>query len=215
MQYILEFLGLMAVFSIFIVVPGADFAVILRQSIVHGRRAAVMTGLGMGFSLLFHISYTILGLGLIVSKSLMLFAMIKWAGVTYLVYLVYLGIKSFREPGFKVRDIEVTAEDREPVSMLKCLGMGFITNALNPKPVLFFLSLFSTLVHHDTPALIQFSYGIGMATALVAWFAGVSYFFTVKTIRDRFIASGKWFNRVTGAALVGFGFRLALSRAAD
>ena len=212
MQYILEFLGLMAVFSIFIVVPGADFAVILRQSIVHGRRAAIMTGLGMGFSLLFHISYTILGLGIIVSKSLMLFAMIKWAGVAY---LVYLGIKSFREPGFKVHDIEVTAEDREPVSMLKCIGMGFITNALNPKPVLFFLSLFSTLVHQDTPVLIQFSYGIGMATALVAWFAGVSYFFTVKSIRDRFIASGKWFNRITGAALVGFGFRLALSRAAD
>ncbi|PDT17145.1 lysine transporter LysE [Rhizobium sp. J15] len=212
MQYILEFMGLMAVFSIFIVVPGADFAVILRQSIVHGRRAAIMTGLGMGFSLLFHISYTILGLGLIVSKSLMLFSMIKWAGVAY---LVYLGIKSFREPGFSVREIEVTAEDRKPVSMLKCLGMGFITNALNPKPVLFFLSLFSTLVHHDTPALIQFSYGLGMAAALVAWFAGVSYFFTVKAIRDRFIASGKWFNRITGAALVGFGFRLALSRAAD
>ncbi|MBX5183031.1 MULTISPECIES: LysE family transporter [unclassified Rhizobium] len=212
MPYILEFLGLMAVFSIFIVVPGADFAVILRQSIVHGRRAAIMTGLGMGFSLLFHISYTILGLGLIVSKSLMLFGVIKWAGVAY---LVYLGIKSFRDPGFKVQEIEVTAEDRKPVSMLKCLGMGFITNALNPKPVLFFLSLFSTLVHHDTPALIQFSYGIGMATALIAWFAGVSYFFTVKAIRDRFIASGKWFNRITGAALVGFGFRLALSRAAD
>ncbi|EJC81611.1 putative threonine efflux protein [Rhizobium leguminosarum bv. trifolii WSM2297] len=212
MQYILEFLGLMAVFSIFIVVPGADFAVILRQSIVHGRRAAIMTGLGMGFSLLFHISYTILGLGLIVSKSLMLFAVIKWAGVAY---LVYLGIKSFRKPGFKVQEIEVTAEDRKPVSMLKCLGMGFITNALNPKPVLFFLSLFSTLVHHDTPDLIQFSYGIGMATALVAWFAGVSYFFTVKAICDRFIAGGKWFNRISGAALVGFGFRLALTRAAD
>jgi threonine/homoserine/homoserine lactone efflux protein len=59
------------------------------------------------------------------------------------------------------------------------------------------------------------SIGIGMATALVAWFAGVSYFFTVKAIRDRFIASGKWFNCITEAALVGFGFRLALSRAAD
>ncbi|QKK21838.1 hypothetical protein FFM81_001335 [Rhizobium hidalgonense] len=43
----------------------------------------------------------------------------------------------------------------------------------------------------------------------------VAYFFTVKAIRDRFIASGKWFNRITGAALVGFGFRLALTRAAD
>ena len=212
MQYFLEFLGLMAVFSIFIVVPGADFAVILRQSIVHGRKAAMMTGLGMGFSLLFHITYTILGLGLIVSRSLLLFGMIKWAGVAY---LVYLGIKSFREPGFKVAEIDVSAEDRTPVSIWRCLATGFITNALNPKPVLFFLSLFSTLVHHDTPVLIQFSYGIGMGTALVAWFAGVSVFFTVKPIRDRFIAGGKWFNRITGAALVGFGLRLALARAAD
>lgn len=212
MQYLFEFLGLMAVFSIFIVVPGADFAVVLRQSVVHGRRAAMMTGVGMGFSLLFHISYTILGLGLIVSKSLLLFSVIKWAGVAY---LVYLGIKSFRDPGFKVTDIEVTEDDRKTVSAWRCLATGFITNALNPKPVLFFLSLFSTLVHHDTPALIQFSYGIGMATALVAWFAAVSVFFTVKPIRDRFIAGGKWFNRITGAALVGFGLRLALARAAD
>ena len=60
-----------------------------------------------------------------------------------------------------------------------------------------------------------FSIGIGVATALVALVAGASDFFTVKPIRDRFIASGKWFNRITGAALVGFGFRLALSRAAD
>ncbi|TCU36242.1 LysE family translocator [Rhizobium azibense] len=212
MQYLLEFLGLMVVFSVFIVVPGADFAVILRQSIVNGRRAAMMTGLGMGFSLLFHISYTIFGLGLVVSKSLLLFATIKWAGVAY---LVYLGIKSFREPGFNVREIEVSRADRKAVSAVKCLAMGFITNALNPKPVLFFLSLFSTLVHHDTPALIQFSYGIGMASALVAWFAVVSIFLAVKPVRDRFIASGKWFNRITGAALVGFGFRLAITRAAD
>jgi RhtB (resistance to homoserine/threonine) family protein len=212
MHYLLEFLGLMAVFSIFIVAPGADFAVILRQSIVHGRRAAITTGLGMGLSLLFHVSYTILGLGLIVSQSLMLFSLIKWAGVAY---LVYLGIKSFRQPGFQVSEVEVTDADRVPVSMWRCLATGFVTNALNPKPVLFFLSLFSTLVRHDTPDPIQFAYGVGMATALVAWFAGVSVFFTVKPIRDRFIASGKWFNRITGAALVGFGFRLALARAAD
>jgi RhtB (resistance to homoserine/threonine) family protein len=212
MHYVLEFLGLMAVFSIFIVAPGADFAVILRQSIVHGRKAAFMTGVGMGFSLLFHISYTILGLGLVVSQSLLLFSAIKWAGVAY---LLYLGIRSFREAGFKVPDIHDDPADAKPVSALRCLATGFVTNALNPKPVLFFLSLFSTLVSHDTPALIQFSYGIGMATALVAWFAGVAVFFTVKPIRERFLASGKWFNRITGAALVGFGLRLALARAAD
>jgi threonine/homoserine/homoserine lactone efflux protein len=212
MRYIVEFLGLMAVFSIVIVVPGADFAVVLRQSVVHGRRAAMMTGFGMGLSLLFHTSYTILGLGLIVSKSLMLFGLIKWAGV---VYLVYMGVTSFRQPGFKVRDIEIRDDDLGPLSPFRCLAIGFLTNALNPKAVLFFLSLFSTLLRHDTPALIQFAYGIGMAAALVAWFATVSTFLTVGPIRDRFIASGRWFNRVTGAALVGLGFRLALLRAVD
>lgn len=212
MQYILEFLGLMAVFSIFIVMPGADFAVVLRQSIMHGRRAAMMTGLGIGLSLLFHVSYTILGLGIIVSKSLMLFSLIKWAGVAY---LVYLGIKSFREPGFQIREIEEKAGDRAPISIWRCLATGFITNALNPKAVIFFLSLFSTLVRHDTPSAIQFLYGIGMATALFAWFSAVATFFTTKAVRDRFVASGKWFNRITGAALVGFGFRLALARAVD
>ena len=108
MQYFFEFLGLMAVFSIFIVVPGADFAVILRQSIVHGRRAAMMTGLGMGFSLLFHISYTILGLGLIVSKSLMLFAMIKWAGLNPDM-VGKIGLPQF-ERAISEKDVQVTMD---------------------------------------------------------------------------------------------------------
>src|SRR5690606_27938552 len=91
MQYVIEFTGLMAVFVILLVAPGADFALIVRQSIVHGRRAAFITSLGIGASLMFHISYTILGIGLIVSQSLFLFSLIKWAGAAY---LFYLGIKA-------------------------------------------------------------------------------------------------------------------------
>eukprot|EP01133_Synstelium_polycarpum_P030222 gene30222-37370_t len=97
-HYMYEFLGLMAVFSIMIVSPGADFAIVVRQSIVHGRRSAIMTSFGIGASLLFHISYTILGLGLLVSKSLFLFGMLKWAGAAY---LFYLGIKALRAPGME------------------------------------------------------------------------------------------------------------------
>ncbi|ANK93473.1 hypothetical protein AMK01_CH04080 [Rhizobium sp. N6212] len=68
-------------------------------------------------------------------------------------------------------------------------------------------SIFLVVSGADFTAIMT---GLGMG-----WFADVSKFFTVKTIRDSFIASGKWFNRITGAALVAFGFRLALSRAAD
>lgn len=211
--YLIEFAGLMAVFSFFIVVPGADLAIIMRQSLVHGRRAGIITSFGIGCALLFHIGYTILGLGLILSKSLTLFALLKWVGAAY---LVYLGIASLRAPELKVEGLdEAAAGLQRPVSALRCFLLGFATNALNPKPVFFFLSLFSALVSTATPAAVQGLYGLGMAAALVTWFVGVSTFFTVRAVRERFFALGRWFNRATGVALIGLGFKLAVAKAAD
>ena len=207
--YWTEFAGLMAVFSVLIVAPGADFALIVRQCIVHGRKAAIITSFGMGTSLLFHIGYTILGIGLIVSKSLFLFAMLKWAGAAY---LIYLGIKAFREPAMVI-DENQDAEAQAQLPAWKLFATGFVTNALNPKPVLFFLSLFSALVSPHTPALVQVSYGMGMATALILWFIGVSFVFTSKPVRQKFVKLGAWFNRATGALFIGLGLRLAAAQA--
>ncbi|MGL4489417.1 MAG: LysE family transporter, partial [Rhizobiaceae bacterium] len=194
-----------AVFSVLIVAPGADFALVLRQCVVHGRRTAIITSIGIGMSLLFHIGYTILGIGLIVSQSLFLFSLLKWAGAAY---LIYLGIKTWREPAFEMKDEGI--EFADTLSGWKAFGMGFITNALNPKPVLFFLSLFSVLVSPQTPALVQFSYGLGMASALIAWFVAVSFVFTSRVVRERFLRMGRVFNKVTGALFIALGVRLAL-----
>ncbi len=208
-QYFTEFLGLMAVFSLLIVAPGADFALVIRQCIVHGRRTALVTSVGIGASLLFHISYTVLGIGLIVAKSLLLFSMLKWAGAAY---LVWLGIQSWREPAFQM-DETPDSQTTRIVSRPRAFFTGFITNALNPKPVLFFLSLFSALVSPHTPVIVQFSYGLGMASALIVWFVGVSFFFTSKPVRERFLKYGRAFNQVTGVLFVGLGLRLALVQA--
>jgi RhtB (resistance to homoserine/threonine) family protein len=210
-QYALEFLGLMAVFSLVIVSPGADFLLVLRQCVVHGRRAAIITSFGIGASLLFHISYTILGIGLIVSKSLFLFAILKWAGAAY---LLYLGVTSLRAKAFQVPEAALSrGAGRKPVSAVRCFLMGFVTNALNPKPVLFFLSLFSALVSHETPAAVQGVYGLLMATALILWFVGVSTFFTIDAVREKFISWGRWFNKVCGVLFIGLGIRLATQQA--
>ena len=208
-QYLTEFFGLMAVFSVLIVAPGADFALVIRQCIIHGRRTALITSVGIGMSLLFHISYTVLGIGLIVSKSLLLFSLLKWAGAAY---LIWLGIQSWREPAFRMDETAGEAP-AQIVSAPNAFFLGFITNALNPKPVLFFLSLFSALVSPHTPVFIQFSYGLGMAIALIAWFAAVSFFFTSRPVRERFLKHGRAFNRVTCALFVGLGVRLALIQA--
>ena len=60
---------------------------------------------------------------------------------------------------------------------------------------------------------MQGVYGLLMATALVIWFVGVSTFFTIASVRERFISWGRWFNKVAGVVFIGLGVRLATQQA--
>lgn len=208
--YLIELASLMAVFSFAIVVPGADTAMVMRQAIVHGRKAAVLTSFGVGTSLMFHVTYTILGLGLIISQSIFLFNIIKWAGAAY---LIYLGIQSLRAGPVKIDAEQLDLKPRKAQSSLKAFSLGFLANALNPKPVIFFLSIFSAVVSHETPAGIKFGYGLVMASCLIAWFVLVSVFLTAPRMRRAFEKASTWINRVSGAVFIGFGLKLATERA--
>ena len=167
------------------------------------------TSVGIGMALLFHVSYTILGIGLVVAQSLLLFAILKWAGA---LYLIVMGIR----PCARRQRTSVARGSTTPttgMSNVKAFLIGFATNALNPKPVLFFLSLFSALVSIETPAVVKIGYGLAMSSCLIAWFTAVSYFLTVPLIRARFARAGRWINRVTGAVFIGLGLKLAAAQA--
>ncbi|MDO9416515.1 LysE family transporter [Pararhizobium sp.] len=209
--YLLELASLMAIFSFAIVSPGADLAMVMRQSILHGRRSAVFTSFGVGTSLMFHVTYTILGLGLIISQSIYLFNIVKWCGVAY---LIYIGIKSLRA-GRTEMTVEAGAAPAGPQqSAFKAFGLGFAANALNPKPVFFFLSIFSTVVGAHTPIPVKFGYGLVMAGCLIAWFVGVSLFMTTPRMRAAFSRASQWIDRVSGVVFIGLGIKLATEKAA-
>lgn len=211
-QYLLELASLMAIFSFAIVSPGADLAMVMRQSIVHGRRPAIITSFGIGTSLMFHVTYTILGLGLIISQSIYLFNIVKWCGVAY---LIYIGIKALRAGQTEISvDAASSGEPAKSQSAVKAFGLGFAANALNPKPVFFFLSIFSTVVHAHTPIMIKFGYGLVMATCLIAWFVGVSLFMTTPRMRAAFTRASKWIDRASGLVFIALGVKLATEKAA-
>ncbi|WP_337269415.1 LysE family transporter [Oryzifoliimicrobium ureilyticus] len=208
--YLFELASLMAVFSFAIVAPGADLAMVMRQSILQGRRAAIVTSIGIGTSLMFHVTYTILGLGLIISQSIYLFNIVKWCGVAY---LLYIGVKSLRA-GKTEMNVEASSRDEPPQqSTIRAFLLGFAANALNPKAVFFFLSIFSTVVSAHTPMQVKFGYGLVMATALIAWFIGVSLFMTTPKMRAGFSRASQWINRVSGAVFIMLGLKLAAEKA--
>ena len=202
-----EFAALMLAFGINAVIPGADFAMVLRQSIAHGRRAALFTSAGIATSILVHGSYTLLGIGVIVSQSLLAFNIIKWIGAAY---LVWLAISALRSPAPQPpAEDDLAAAKRGDFA---AFALGFLTNLLNPKAVLFFLALFTTLVSAHTGGDTKVIYVLCMSLMLFAWFALVSVFFTTPSVRQGFFRFGRWFNRVTGITFLVLAVRVAIAQ---
>lgn len=190
-----------------VVIPGADFAMVLRQAVANGRRAALFTSAGIATALLVHGTYTLLGVGVIVAQSILLFDLLKYAGAAY---LLWLGVSALRSPA--PQSPELGPGEGAGISDGAAFIQGFLTNLLNPKAVLFFLALFTTLVGAATPLGTRSAYVGIMAVELFCWFALVSVFFTVSAVRQGFFRMGLWFNRITGFTFILLAIRVALTR---
>ncbi|MED5606689.1 LysE family transporter [Pseudomonas sp. JH-2] len=206
-MYWTEFLTVALIHLLAVASPGPDFAVVVRESVTHGRRAGTWTALGVGCAISIHVTYSLLGIGLIVSQSIMLFNTLKWLAAAY---LFYIGIKALRaKPAGGDGSVEVAApSERTPRG---AFVSGFVTNGLNPKATLFFLSLFTVVINPHTPVLVQAGYGVYLVCATAAWFSFVALLFSQQRVRAGFARMGHWFDRMMGVVLVGLGVKLAFT----
>lgn len=205
-DYWLEF-GKVAVAHLLAVAsPGPDFAIVLRQSITHGRRTAIWTTFGIAVANLLQVTYSLLGLGLLIRSSEVWFNVIKYAGA---LYIAWLGIQSLRARPFA--DGGIQPSDTGAPGKRGAFATGFLTNLLNVKATLFFISLFALVVSPATPKLIQAGYGLWMGTVTAAWFSFVSAVFTRPDVRAKFLRHGHWIDRTLGVVFLGFAASLAVA----
>lgn len=206
-QYLSEFLTIMVVHVLGVASPGPDFAIVLRQSITHGKKTAIFTSIGVGLAILIHVFYSLLGIGLLISQSIVAFNIMKFAAAGY---LLFIGIKAIRARPAEMQTDLPQVEKATP-SMKRALWTGFLTNGLNPKVALFFLSLFTVVINPNTPVLIQAGYGLYMSVATMVWFTGISLVFSHPKVRNGFKKLGHWFDRAMGVILIGLGLKIATS----
>ncbi len=194
--YWTEFLTVAVVHVLAVASPGPDFAIMIRQALVQSRRNALLSAAGIGLGILVHVSYSLLGIGLLIQQSVTLFTVLKIIGA---VYLSWIAIQALRaKPG----DLHVEAGKARPQSAMAAFRLGFLTNVLNPKATLFFVSLFSVIISPSTPPLVLAGYGIYMALATGTWFSGVAVFFTLRRVRQIFDRFGHWLDRLMGGVLL-------------
>ncbi|MGX5220586.1 LysE family translocator [Pseudomonas sp. S9] len=206
-MYWAEFFTVALIHLLAVASPGPDFAIVVRESVGFGRRAGIYTALGVGVGIFVHVAYSLLGIGLIVSQSIVLFNALKWLAAAY---LLYIGIKALRaKPADPASlDLDKPAGER---SARGAFVTGFVTNGLNPKATLFFLSLFTVVINPHTPLLVQAGYGVYLAAATALWFCLVAMLFSQQRVRAGFARLGHWFDRLMGVVLVGLGIKLAFT----
>ncbi|MEI8230633.1 MAG: LysE family transporter [Candidatus Peregrinibacteria bacterium] len=207
MSYLSGFLTVAAINFLALVSPGPDFAMVSRNSLIYSRRTGIYSALGLALGILIHVTYSIVGLGLIISRSILLFSIIKFIGAFY---LIYIGWKSLKAKPRKQGDLD-TLKLRE-LSPLAAIRMGFLTNALNPKVTLFFLGLFTQVIDPGTPLFIQILYGLEMSLATFFWFSFVASVLSHSAIRSRFARVQHWVERSFGVVLIALGLKVAMTR---
>ncbi|OSP45111.1 lysine transporter LysE [Streptomyces sp. 13-12-16] len=199
-----EVLAVAVITVLAVIAPGADFAMVVRNSYLHGRRTGLLGALGVAAGVLVHVTYTMLGVGLLIASSTFLFTVIKLAGAAY---LVYVGVRTFRTRG----EVTVDLENRTGLTPFAALRTGFLTNVLNPKTTLFVVSTFAQVVSPGTPVLQQVGYGLFMSLAHLLWFGVVAVFFSHDRMRTLMLRGQKVLNKVIGSVLAGLGVSLAFA----
>lgn len=188
--------------------PGPNGLLCLDHGVRYGLARTVFTALGAvaGMSLL--IGASLAGLGAVMQTSELLFTVVKWAGAAY---LVWLGIRLWRAPGFSAAAVDTAAAAVRPISRRRAFVQGLLVAVSNPKALIFFATFLPQfmqpgqslwlqfVIFAGTYGAIEFAYEVvlaGAAGRLAPWL-------------ERW---GRVFNRITGGAFVGVGAMVAATQ---
>jgi threonine/homoserine/homoserine lactone efflux protein len=200
---LLTFLGASIALTI---APGPDNIFVVTQGITRGRRPAIVTALGMCSGISVHTTLAAFGISAVFTTSVVAFAVVKYAGAVYLLYLAYGALRGRPAPALPPGD------DRPALALFR---RGFLMNVLNPKVALFFLAFLPQFVTPDAAwfPLRMLLLGFIFMVQAVIIFCLIGYF--SGTIGGFLVARpgiAKYFGWLTAGIFASLGIRLALAQ---
>lgn len=198
-----EFIAVIMITLLAVVSPGADFAIVTKNSYLYGRKIGVLTSLGISLGVLIHVAYTLIAVAFVMTYTPQILNIVKYIGA---IYLIYIGYKTFTQKPIVDTD-EILA-----INSFEAMKYGFFTNALNPKTTLFVISTYTQIVSLSTPKIILLGYGIFMSFTHFIWFSLVSLLFSSIILRQKMLAKQVKINRTIGSILCALGIILLFAK---
>ncbi|WP_431786690.1 LysE family translocator [Vibrio harveyi] len=191
------------------IIPGPNALLILFTALTQSRRFAIANILGVALGFMIHAFVSAKGLSLLLSQSALAFNILKWMGVAY---LVWLGINNLKS-GLKLADQKLKLDRKvEEQTLKQAFVKGLLTNLLNPKIVLFYLSIFPQFVQPEHILEQSMILGALQAGIVASWYLFVIFFATKLKVLLTSSKTSKWLNYVSGALFISFGVGLANTR---
>lgn len=204
-------------FSLFLVscvllniTPGQDTMYIVGRSVAQGRKAGIFSTFGIMSGILIHTLLAALGLSVVLATSSLAFSIVKYIGAGY---LIWIGIGFIRTGGHHQ---ELEAVEGEQLRPWKVYRQGVLTNLLNPKVALFFLSFLPQFVDPQVDFVFVSFLTLGMVFFTTGSIWCTVLVFGSSWLMDRFRTStemGRILKKLTGTLFVGLGIKVALSHA--
>lgn len=209
------FVSLLAAIS-----PGPDFVVVVKNSLSNSRKIGLFTSLGVCIALLFHITYTIVGIGVLLAENPFFYLLVTYLGAAYLFYIGCKGfVSSFKkQPNLAMQlagqskvaadqpiNQDVTSQASstgKSMTSMEAFKQGFLTNLLNPKCAIFFVSLFSQFILPGTPLSLKLGYACINWLVTLGWFCLLCYLITGNYILSRIGKFRAMIDRVMGVILM-------------
>jgi threonine/homoserine/homoserine lactone efflux protein len=195
--------------AVLVLVPGADTAVVIRNTLTGGRRRGTWSALGITASNVVQGTAAAAGLAAVVVRVEPLFEAIRWLGIAY---LAFLGLQALRS-AVRGEYADLAAGAAGEGAALRGFRQGFLSNITNPKVLAFYLAVLPQFLGPDAavPVLVAFALthavlGLAWSLVMVAGLHRARRVLTRRPVRRALDA-------LTACALLGFGARLALDRA--
>ena len=188
-----------------LVSPGPDFVVACRNSLLYSRTIGIYTAMGFGLGICVHISYAVFGLSWLIANNELIFTVIQYLGAFY---LMLIGIQSLRSFQSQIGQETATASSR--ISPFRAVRIGFITNVLNPKATLFFLSLFSTMLNPTVGELTLVVIAVLLVVTTILWFSLVALLISHPRFTTVLKRYEKTVHRFFGVLLIGIGVTILI-----
>jgi RhtB (resistance to homoserine/threonine) family protein len=192
-----------------IILPGPDTGLVMRNTITYGREGGIKTVLGISSGLIIHTLAAVFGLSAIIVKSAMLFSIFKYVGAVYLMYLGVTSLWSLK----KRKEVSSDGDVQTKIQHKSTFRQGFLTNLLNPKVAVFFLTFLPQFLSPGSKPFIQFLImGMTYTVLTIIWLLLYVYLIDYMSTWMKKPSTQRAIQGISGLVLVTFGIKLALER---